>query len=106
MGSGGSVESTSSPGKSGKIYPTYSVSLNAWYGCPVLDKLNVPFKLRLSYESVDFIENISEELIIQFPFQNILCWGSSTTHFQFKIIDFQKITEKVITVDGDSTQKR
>lgn len=50
--------------------------------------LNDLFKLRISYESLDFLHLDNEKPIVQFPFQNILCWGSSKTNFQFKIYDY------------------
>jgi len=68
-------------------YPTFIVTLSGWAERPI----NLPdeFKLRVSYESLDFIRSDDEQPIIQFPFQNIICWGSSRQNFQFKVFDFQ-----------------
>jgi len=41
--------------------------------------------LRISYESLDILEQNTGKPYIQFPFQVILCWGSSSTIFQFKV---------------------
>jgi hypothetical protein len=77
--------------------PTFVVSLGFWR-----DKsINLPdsFKLRISYESLDFVRIDDDTPIIQFPFQNIICWGSSQHYFQFKIFDLSEKSGK----DGKAT---
>ncbi len=73
-------------------YPTFDVSLGFWPGnhLPLPDK----FKLKISYESLDFVRSDNELPIIQFPFQTIICWGSSSQNFQFKIFDINKSSEE------------
>lgn len=68
--------------------PTFIVSLAFWPGKTV--KLPDTFKLKISYESLDFVTLEEETPIIQFPFQNIICWGSSYQNFQFKLFDLEK----------------
>ena len=41
------------------------------------------FILRLSYESLDILEIATSLPIIQYPYQSIICWGSSPKIFQF-----------------------
>lgn len=41
------------------------------------------FLIKLAHESLDFISMDSKQPIIQFPYQSIICWGSSTATFQF-----------------------
>jgi hypothetical protein len=74
-------------------YPTFDVSLGFWPGNHI--SLPEKFKLKVSYESLDFVkfENESHPLL-QFPFQNIICWGSSSSNFQFKIFDLEKSQEE------------
>lgn len=59
------------------------------------------FVLRLSYESLDLVQQDSvasssskpaSKPIIQFPYQNIICWGHSLQHFQFRVINNEKAT--------------
>lgn len=66
--------------------PTFTVALSFWPGKAV--ELPDQFKLRVSYESLDFLRMDSSAPVIQFPFQNIICWGSSRQNFQFKVFDF------------------
>lgn len=40
--------------------------------------------LRLAYESLDLL-NLEQKLIIQFPYQSIISWGSSSTIFQISV---------------------
>lgn len=82
----------SAPGNSqvssSSLYPSFEVSLGFWPGnhIPLPEK----FKLKISYESLDFVRYDTELPMIQFPFQNIICWGSSLQNFQFKIFDLEK----------------
>ena len=67
------------------------------------------FALRLAYESMDFVPRGSDSSssssskksnvkpIIQFPYQNIICWGHSHTHFQFRVVN----NEKTCASDAD-----
>eukprot|EP01038_Epipyxis_sp_PR26KG_P011750 gene11750-15722_t len=71
------------------IYPAFIVTLGFWPNKPIA--LPETFKLKVSYESLDFVRVEDESPIIQFPFQNIICWGSSQQNFQFKIFDFEKL---------------
>ena len=41
--------------------------------------------LRISYESLDILDKDTGQPYIQFPYQVILCWGCSSTVFQFKV---------------------
>ena len=70
--------------------PTFLVSLGFWPAN--LPKLSIPpsFKLQISYESLDFVTQNDSVPIIQFPFQNIICWGSSNQNFQFKVFNTEK----------------
>jgi hypothetical protein len=70
--------------------PTFLVSIGFWP--PNLPKVSLPplFKLQISYESLDFVTQNSSVPIIQFPFQNIICWGSSTQTFQFKVFNTER----------------
>jgi hypothetical protein len=70
-------------------YPTFDVSLGFWPGKTVT--LPDSFKLRVAYESLDFIRSDDETPLIQFPFQNIICWGSSRQNFQFKVFNFEDV---------------
>ena len=78
-------------------YPTFTVALGFWPGKAV--ELPEYFKLRVSYESLDFIRSEDDTPLIQFPFQNIICWGSSRQNFQFKVFDFSN-TEATGADDG------
>lgn len=66
--------------------PSYVVSLGFWPTKSI--ELPNQFKLRVSYESLDFLRTENDGPLIQFPFQNIICWGSSRQNFQFKVFDF------------------
>jgi hypothetical protein len=68
-------------------YPTFDVALGFWPGKTIT--LPDYFRLRVSYESLDFIKMEDDSPLIQFPFQNIICWGSSRQNFQFKVFDFE-----------------
>jgi hypothetical protein len=63
--------------------PAFAVSLGFWPSN--LPKVSIPplFKLQISYESLDFVTLNDSVPIIQFPYQNIICWGSSNQNFQF-----------------------
>lgn len=80
------VKSTIRPNKDNVSCPTFQVGLGFWPG----KKIELPerFKLRVSYESLDFVRE-DESPLIQFPYQNIICWGSSRQNFQFKVFDFE-----------------
>jgi hypothetical protein len=67
--------------------PTFLVSLFLWKDKTV--ELPSVFKLKISFESLDFIGN-DDTPIIQFPFQTIICWGSSPQNFQFKVFNFEE----------------
>ena len=69
----------------------FVVSLGFWPSN--LPEISLPesFKLRISYESLDFIYIDNSHPIIQFPFQNIICWGSSAQNFQFKVFNYEKV---------------
>jgi hypothetical protein len=73
-------------------YPTFDVSLGFWPDKTVT--LPDHFRLRVSYESLDFIRQEDDTPLIQFPFQNIICWGSSRQNFQFKVFDFENTIDK------------
>mmetsp|Transcript_13453 Transcript_13453/g.22524 ORF Transcript_13453/g.22524 Transcript_13453/m.22524 type:complete len:365 (-) Transcript_13453:529-1623(-) len=77
------------PGESAASGPhsSYTVALGFWPGRTI--ELPDLFKLRVSYESLDFLRSEDDSPLIQFPFQNIICWGSSRQNFQFKVFDFE-----------------
>lgn len=79
-------QQTSSSSSEGS-YPTFDVSLGFWPGRSIT--LPDYFKLRVSYESLDFIRSEDDTPLVQFPFQTIICWGSSRQNFQFKVFDFE-----------------
>lgn len=68
--------------------PEFVVHLSRWPGCTIT--LPESFILRLSSESLDFVSSETGLPLVQFPFQNIICWGQSTRSFQFKIFDLTK----------------
>lgn len=72
--------------------PTFDVSLGFWPGNTI--PLPENFRLRVSYESLDFIRLDNDTPIVQFPFQNIICWGSSRQNFQFKVFDFENADDE------------
>jgi len=41
--------------------------------------------LRISYESLDILDKETSKPYVQFPYQVILCWGCSSTVFQYKV---------------------
>lgn len=63
---------------------SYKVTLN---DCSLSSDqgLTIPdeFFIRLSYESLDLLHTNTLLPIIQFPYQSIICWGSSAKIFQF-----------------------
>lgn len=66
----------------------FVVSLGFWPNATI--ELPPVFKLRISYESLDFVKEEDLSPIVQFPYQNIICWGSSHHNFQFKIFNFEE----------------
>jgi len=42
-------------------------------------------KLKVAYESLDFVDKHTKVPFIQFPYQTILCWGSNEFSFTFKV---------------------
>lgn len=55
-----------------------------------------PFHLRIAKESLDFLDIGTKMPIVNFPYQAILCWGSSATIFHFTVDD----VEESFTRDG------
>ena len=94
--------------KTDGTYPAFTVALGFWPGRTI--ELPDLFKLKVSYESLDFIRIEDETPLIQFPFQNIICWGSSRQNFQFKVFDFQNLDaekkESGILISLKTTQGR
>jgi hypothetical protein len=103
MGAGGSVIEESEEGtlpkdrgknndakESFEDEKVFAVSLASWPSS--LPKITLPhnFKLKIAYESLDFVNPENGTPIIQFPFQNIICWGSSPNNFQFKVFNLDK----------------
>jgi hypothetical protein len=82
------VQNTVARDRSKDVTPTFEVSLGFWPG----DRVTLPekFKLKISYESLDFVRLENGTPLVQFPFQNIICWGSSLQNFQFKVFDLEK----------------
>jgi hypothetical protein len=68
--------------------PSFLVNLGFWAGNVIV--LPDQFKLRISFESLDFVRTDDDTPLVQFPYQNIICWGSSPQNFQFKVFDFEK----------------
>jgi len=66
---------------------TFFVSMHSWKKNAVA--LPDRFILRISFESLDFVHPDTGVPLVQFPFQNILCWGSSNKVFQFSIFDVE-----------------
>lgn len=71
-----------------KNTPTFLVSILQW----TTQVISLPrvFKLKISIESLDFVNKDDDTPIIQFPFQTVICWGSSSQQFQFKIFNFEE----------------
>lgn len=82
-----SVSTKKSASTSSSPSITFPVSLAFWSNVHI--KLPEQFLLRISYESLDFVNAASGLPLVQFPFQNIICWGSSLTNFQFKVFDLE-----------------
>jgi hypothetical protein len=83
------------------------IALGFWPGRTI--ELPDYFKLRVSYESLDFLRSEDDTPLIQFPFQNIICWGSSRQNFQFKVFDFENADvdkETGILISLKTTQGR
>jgi len=53
--------------------------------------------LRISYESLDVLDKLTEKPYFQFPYQIILCWGCSSSVFQFKVFP--------VALDPDTKEK-
>ena len=83
--SGGDASPSSKAGGKNNGVRNYLVSLQGWH------KNHIPlpdsFWLRISLESLDFVHRDSLVPLVQFPFQNILCWGSNAKVFQFSVFD-------------------
>eukprot|EP01031_Cornospumella_fuschlensis_P026192 gene26192-31629_t len=78
--------------------PKFTVSLGHW---PESTRVfPSSFTLRISAESLDFVELNTTTVIVQFPFQNILCWGSSPQNFQFKVFDSPSSTPSSSSKNG------
>lgn len=71
-----------------EVRPTFEVSLIVWTNNTTV-QLPEKFLLKISYESLDFVKMVNGEPLVQFPFQNIICWGSTSQNFQFRIFDFE-----------------
>lgn len=78
--SGGKSNSTS---QSSHYQDIYNVKFKSW----TQSEFNIPKDIifRISKESVDFLDPLTKSPIVQFPFQIIVCWGSSRDLFQFNI---------------------
>eukprot|EP00981_Chlorochromonas_danica_P013354 scaffold6243_cov180-Ochromonas_danica.AAC.4 len=78
---------SANPNRATASSPQFVVSLGFWPD----NRITLPasFYLRISYESLDFVEKEKNVPLVQFPFQNILCWGSSPQNFQFKVFDLE-----------------
>src|SRR3546814_16292604 len=44
--------------------------------------------IRICPESLDLLQHPSQEPILQFPYQAILCWGHDDRLFQFKVFPY------------------
>lgn len=66
---------------------TFPVSLACWSNEHI--KLPDQFQLHISYESLDFVNTTNGLPLVQFPFQNIICWGSNPNSFQFRVFDLE-----------------
>ena len=52
--------------------------------------------LKISRESLDILSSDTSIPLLQFPYQNILCWGSSSSIFQFTVVINNNNNLKVI----------
>ena len=52
--------------------------------------------LKISRESLDILSSETSIPLLQFPYQNILCWGSSSSIFQFTVVINNNNNLKVI----------
>ena len=59
-----------------------------------LNLLPPQFYLKLSNESLDFIDVDTKLAILNFPYQHILCWGSSSETFKFTVEGQEEIEEE------------
>lgn len=87
----GKCRSPKGAASSSSSCPCFPVSLGFWPDSKV--SLPSSFYLRIAYESLDFVDMDKTTPLVQFPFQNILCWGSSPQNFQFKVFDLDSVDD-------------
>jgi hypothetical protein len=100
----------SSAHSSGRGIPIFEVSFHSAENFKFATELPPKFLLRISYESLDFVNMETLSPIIQceylfasvrillltlvhmfvVPFQHIICWGSGPTNFRFHLFDFER----------------
>lgn len=103
MGAGGSVQennlNSNSSSTSWESNPKdYGVSLVSSERFKMAKDLPPKFTLHIGYESLDFVNTETKSPIIQFPFQNIICWGSNTTVFRFNVFDYENMGKEDISI--------
>ena len=103
MGAGGSVQATNLGSNSASTLwesnpKDYAVSLVSSERFKIAKELPPKFTLHIGYESLDFVDTETKSPIIQFPFQNIICWGSNTTVFRFNVFDYENMGKEDISI--------
>ena len=82
-----------------ETYPKdYVVSLVNSEGFRISRDLPTKFTLHVNYESLDFVNSETKAPIIQFPFQNIICWGSNSKVFRFNVFDYENTGKDDISI--------
>jgi hypothetical protein len=108
MGAGAGAQS-GAPNAQNVIIPQFyeNVRLASWQNNQI--QLPQTFTLRLAHESLDFV-GPTGEILVQFPYQVIICWGQSPNQFRFSIYSTETTNvstgspNKNIEGKGENTQ--
>lgn len=92
MGAGGSVQS-SNEDIARRTFPTFEVGLLSVENYKFNHPIPARFLLRLCRESLDFVDNKTLAPILQFPFQQIICWGSTVSTFRFHVYNYENVSD-------------
>ena len=76
--------------------PSLSSSPSSSSASASLSVLPTNVLLKISRESLDILSSEQSIPLLQFPYQNILCWGSSSTVFQFTVVVSNNNNIKVV----------
>lgn len=99
MGAAGSVRTGVDDKTQWENHPKdYVVSLVSSEGFRISRELPQKFILHINYESIDFLNTETKTAIMQFPFQNIICWGSNSKVFRFNVFDYENTGKEDISI--------